>query len=232
MLIEVATDSAANAAAAADAGADRIELCSRLDLDGLTPDADLIRRTRQGTAAPVLVMLRHRDGPFTCSPAEQPIVLRQLDELLDPAAGGAGGAGGVAGVVFGYLDGRGMIDEPLCRTLLARCQGVERVFHRAFDRTPDPLAALDTLIALGFTRVLTSGHASSAATPEGMEGLQRLVLHAKGRIEILPGGGVRSANAAELIRRTGCTQVHSSGRVNGGFDRDEVVRLRHAVDHA
>lgn len=223
MLIEVATDNAADAAAAANAGADRIELCSRLDLDGLTPDAELIRRTRQGTAAPVLAMLRHRDGPFTCSPAEQSVVLRQLDELLDT---------GVAGVVFGYLDARGMIDEPLCRTLLARCRGVERVFHRAFDRTPDPLAALDTLIALGFTRVLTSGHAPSAATPEGMEGLRRLVLHARGRIEILPGGGVRSANAAELIRRTGCTQVHSSGRVNGRFDRDEIVRLRHAVDQA
>ena len=58
------------------------------------------------------------------------------------------------------------------------------------------------------TRVLTSGQRPTA--PEGADTIAAMVRHAAGRIEILPGSGVRAANARQLIARTGCTQVHMS----------------------
>ena len=40
--------------------------------------------------------------------------------------------------------------------------GMETVFHRAFDVVCDADAALDALIAVGVTRVLTSGRAPTS----------------------------------------------------------------------
>ncbi len=82
----------------------------------------------------------------------------------------------------------------------------QTVFHRAFDVVSDPLRALDELADLGFTRVLTSGQKKTAA--DGHHRLRQLILHANGRIEILPGGGIRPHNVHQLMEATGCTQVH------------------------
>ncbi len=219
--IEIAVDSVRDAVAAAHAGADRIELCSRLDLDGLTPNPRDIARVKGEVGVPVMAMLRPREGAFTCEPHEFGLVLSQLEALV-----GAGSDG----IVFGFLDAQHEVDEAICGEVLARCGEVERVFHRAFDQASGGLAAVEKLITIGCTRVLTSGHAASAVSPEGIDGIERLVRHAGGKIEVLPGGGVRASNAADLITRTGCRQVHSSARTQGRFDAMEVVRLREAVE--
>ena len=89
------------------------------------------------------------------------------------------------------------------RELAGKC---ESVFHRAIDVTPDPLRAVDQLIDLGFTRVLTSGQ--EASVPEGLEMIQRLLEHAGNRIVVMPGGGIRPHAVREVIARTGCRQIH------------------------
>ena len=78
--------------------------------------------------------------------------------------------------------------------MLELAGGKQTVFHRAFDVLRDPMRGLDQLVDLGFTRVLTSGQKRAAS--EGLERLRELVAHAKGRIEVLPGGGVRYAQRA------------------------------------
>jgi copper homeostasis protein len=115
----------------------------------------------------------------------------------------------VAGVVFGFLKGNRTIDREATRELVRQVGGkVETVFHRAFDVTPDPLEAMETLIDLGVTRVLTSGQARGAA--EGAEVISKLIERARGRIEILPGAGITAANARDIVERTGARQVHGS----------------------
>ena len=84
-------------------------------------------------------------------------------------------------------------------------------FHRAFDVSRDAGRALETLIALGVDRVLTSGQAATA--PEGTETIAGLVRQAAGRIVVLPGGGITVDNVADLVRATGVTEVHLTGAV-------------------
>jgi len=84
----------------------------------------------------------------------------------------------------------------------------EAVFHRAFDVTPEPLEALDQLVELGFTRILTSGQAPSV--PQGAELIKKLKGYAGDRIEILPGGGIRPHNIRTIVEQTGARQVHLS----------------------
>jgi copper homeostasis protein len=81
-------------------------------------------------------------------------------------------------------------------------------FHRAFDRCADPLDALERLIELGFSRVLSSGGASSAW--EGRARLAQLVERAGERLRVVAAGRVRAEHAAALVRVTGVRELHGS----------------------
>lgn len=199
ILLEIIATSAADCVVIERAGGDRIELCSALALGGLTPSAALVQRARAATHLPIMMMLRPREGGF-CYSAEE---FRQM--ALDMKFGLAAG---VDGFVFGCLHQDGTIDERRTAHLVRLAAGRQVVFHRAFDVTPDPLAALETLIELGVTRVLTSGRQASALAGAGL--IRQLVVQAAGRIEILPGAGVRADHVVELVRHTGVGQVHTS----------------------
>lgn len=134
-----------------------------------------------------------------------------------------------AGIIFGFTR-EGRIDRPACAALLAAAPPIPCVFHRAFDTLPDPVAALEEIIALGFRRVLTSG--GSGTVSERVAALERLVDVAAGRIEILPGGGLRAENAAAIRNTQGILWVHSSCRSAADparFSADEFARLREAL---
>ena len=92
---------------------------------------------------------------------------------------------------------------------LAQEAGKESVFHRAIDVVPDWRAALDELIGLGITRVLTSGQEPDV--PQGADTIREMIQYAAGRIEILPGGGIKARNVERVVAQTGCAQVHLSG---------------------
>jgi copper homeostasis protein len=145
-------------------------------------------------------MARPRTGDFTYHDAE----LAELRAAV-VAAREAGGAG----VVFGVLRADLTVDAGTVRDLVHRAEGLETVFHRAFDQTPNVFEALDTLIACGVTRVLTSGKARTAV--DGTTMLAALVSHAAGRVEIMAGGGVRETNVVTIVRRSGVSQVHARG---------------------
>lgn len=134
-------------------GADRIELCAALSEGGLTPSLGLVRMVQRAVTIPVYAMLRPRAGDFLYSP-DDVAVLRE-DLALFKAAG-------VAGVVFGCLAPDGSVDADLTRALIALARPLPVTFHRAIDMAVDPLAAIDTLAALGVERILTSGGESTA----------------------------------------------------------------------
>jgi copper homeostasis protein len=117
---------------------------------------------------------------------------------------------GADGIAFGALHPDGTVDVPRCRELVRRLGDRAAVFHRAFDVTPDPLTALEQLIDLGIHRVMTSGQEESAYN--GAPLIAELMRRAAGRIEILPAGGINCFTVADVVARTGCTQVHASLR--------------------
>lgn len=197
ILLEVCCGSLDDAIQAELGGADRIELCSALFLGGLTPSAGTIIEVKRRLHIPFVAMVRPRAGGFCYSPAEMDVMLRDTENAIDLGANG---------VVFGILNENGAIDIERSRQILERIGNGQAVFHRAFDVTPDPFRALDELIDLGITRVLTSGQQNAA--PDGADLIRRLIEYASGRIEILPGGGLRVHTIDDFVARTGCIQVH------------------------
>lgn len=196
--LEICCGSIDDVFAAAAAGADRVELNSAMFLGGLTPSIGAVREAKKA-GIPIMAMVRPRDGGFCYSRREFDGMLEDIRVFVRE---------GVDGLVFGVLNPDGSVDALRNSLLIEAAQGCETVFHRAFDVVPDWKSALDTLIRLGFNRVLTSGQASSALL--GAETIKEMVAYANGRIQILPGGGIRHENAAKLIEKTGCTQLHSS----------------------
>lgn len=200
-ILEVCAGDLASAQTAAQGGAQRIELCSALDLDGLTPSAETIEGARRIEGLKLHVLIRPREGDFVYDEAETDSMLRDI-RLAHQL--------GADGVVIGALTPDGDIDRSLCRRLVEAAQGMQVTFHRAFDHTRDPYQALEDIIALGCTRLLTSGHAPTAEA--GIPLLRQLVLQANGRIIIMPGAGVSPANARHILDATGATEIHGSLR--------------------
>jgi copper homeostasis protein CutC len=198
--LEIAVTTPAEAVAAVKAGADRLELCAGLELGGLTPSPGVFARVRELVDVPVWVLLRPRPGGFCHDAEEVEAMARDSRHFLDA---------GASGVVLGVLDERGGIDDSACRRLADAAEG-RVTFHRAFDFTARLPDSLEQLVSLGFARVLTSGGQPTAR--EGSAVIAELVTQSGGRIEILPGGGVRADHAAQLVRSTGCNQVHAAPR--------------------
>ncbi len=197
-LLEVCVADAESLAAAIAGGADRIELCSALELGGLTPAPGLMRLAAKAPI-PVYAMVRPRSGDFVFSSGELAIMRADIDAIR---------SAGLAGAVIGASRRDGTLDEDMLRHLSGHAQGLGLTLHRAFDLVPDFAAAVETAVGLGIERILTSGGARSA--PEGIPALRYIHGAARGRISVMPGGGLTVQNAGELLKVVPVTEVHSS----------------------
>lgn len=202
-ILEICAGDIDSVRAAARGGAQRVELCSALALGGLTPSLGFINEAVKVDGVRVHVLIRPREGDFVYTPAEVAVILSDID---------AAARTGAHGVVIGALRPNGSIDLDSSQAMVnrAKAHGLSVTFHRAFDRAAEPLTALNQIIALGCDYLLTSGCAPSAW--EGVEILRQLHTEAANRITIIAAAGVNSANAAEILRRSGCTQIHASAR--------------------
>lgn len=197
LLFEVCLDSVDSARAAEAGGAHRVELCSALLDGGLTPSLGMLRVARRRLRIGIMAMVRPRGGDFCYSAAE----LEVMKEDLAMAK-----AEGADGVVLGLLRPDGTVDADRTAELVALARPLPVTFHRAFDMTRDPFEALETLIALGVDRVLTSGQEPTVL--EGVPLLRELVARAAGRIVVMPGGPVSPRNVAAIVRDTGARELH------------------------
>lgn len=204
-LFEVCCGCLEDAVNAEKGGADRIELNSALFLGGLTPGIGLFKEVKKNINIPVMCMLRPREGGFIYSEYDFNTILSEAEELIKA---------GADGIVFGFLEKDGSIDKVRSKILIDKAKSfnekIEIVFHRAIDLVPDVFKALEDLIELKVDRVLTSGQKASSL--EGKETIKKMQEFANGRIEILPGGGINSQNAKELIEYTGVKMIHASAR--------------------
>jgi len=198
LLLEISVETAEAAAAAERGGAQRIELCAKLRLGGLTPSEGLMQMARAKVAVPIFAMIRPRAGDFTYSAEE----LAQMRGEIDTAK-----QLGMDGIVLGLLTRDRSVDVERTRQLVKAAQPLPVTFHRAFDDAANLDAALEDIIATGARRILTSG--GSPTAPAGIEKLARLAVAAKDRILILPGGGINASNAVDVARQTGARELHS-----------------------
>jgi len=197
ILVEACVDSVASSLAAERGGARRLELCDALFDGGTTPSAGMIAACKEAVSIPVFVMIRARGGGFVCSDAERDVMRRDIIVAREL---------GADGVVIGGLCPDGNVDLDLVRYLVETARALPVTFHRAFDLTPDPAAALESLAGAGVQRILTAGGASTAV--EGTAVLAQLVRQAGSRIVVMAGGGVREENVRALVAASGVREVH------------------------
>lgn len=213
------------AAAAFRGGADTIELCGSMHLDGLTPPRESIEAAKEGFLRPgLMVMIRPRGDDF-CYTTDEVVEMHRQIEIA--------AASGADGVVFGVLATDGKVDERQAGRLikLSHSLNLKATFHRAFDAAASPENSLDLLIQLGIDRILTSGVAwgKSGSSLDGVKMLDKCIQQCAGRTEIVIGGGV-SIDSAPLILKElqpwkGNLSVHAySGVMEHGKTSEKKVR--------
>ncbi len=189
-----------------DQSVKRVELCDNLAVGGTTPSYGVIKeaaRYLHEKDIALATMIRPRGGNFVYNDSELRImeddILRAVELESDS-------------LVLGLLTEDNHIDQDGIEQLLPATQGLPLVFHMAFDHIPleEQKEALDQLVELGFTRILTHGSAQNNNIFGNIAHLKDLVDHADGRIEIMIGGGVTADNYQELIEKTGAQAAHGT----------------------
>ena len=191
---------------AMQAGARRIELCDNLAVGGTTPSYGVSKAAVELAAnydTTIMTMIRPRGGDFVYTDLEIAIMLEDI--RLTAQAGSQG-------VVFGTLTADKKLDKPNLEKLIAASKGMEIVFHMAFDELSDEdqLEAIDWLSQVGVTRILTRAGVSGDSLEKRFAHYHRILEHAAGKIEILPGGGIDLDNRQTFIDQLGVTQLHGT----------------------
>ncbi len=198
MIKEACVETFEEAVLAEKLGANRIELCSDLANDGLTPSAELMQKTCSILKIPVMVMIRPRAGNFVYTKTE----INQMKNEIDLAR-----IAGASGVVFGLLTAKSHIDFENTRILAEHASPLPVTFHKAIDELENPAKGVKELLKIGnIKRILTSGGKPTAL--EGKEKIREMMQLAGDKITILVAGKVSGSNVEEIRDHTGATELH------------------------
>ena len=211
--LEIIAFNIASCEIAQAAGAVRIELCDNPADGGTTPSYGLIKAAREVLGIDLYAMIRPRGGDFLYSETEFEVLKADIEMCKKL---------GCDGVVIGLLNRDGSVDTARTRTLVELANPMGVTFHRAFDRTRDPFAALEDVITTGCERILTSGQLPNCL--DGAPLIAELRKQAGGRIIIMPGSGLKSSNIIDVAINTGASEFHASARTVAKSGMDFVVR--------
>lgn len=218
--VEIACFNLESALIAQNAGADRVELCADMSVGGTTPSIEIIQQAREHLTIDLYVMIRPRGGNFVYSELEFEQMKSEIETIKKL---------GVNGFVFGILKDDNTINIEQNKVLVELPKPFPCTFHRAFDEVSDLKKALEDVISCGFSTILTSGTFPNVM--EGKEVLKQLVNQAKNRIEIMPGGGLRSANISALDEMVNANWYHSSAITDGSeiASSEEIMQLKNKL---
>ncbi len=241
--LEICVDSVESARLAKEAGADRLEVCANLIIGGTTPGVSQFRQIRKSCDIPLNVLVRPRFGDFLYTDAEFQMIEEDIQMFQEL---------GADGVVIGCLNADGSLDAGRMERLKACAGQMHFTLHRAFDVCENPYQTLEDAVALGVDTILTSGQAPVCT--QGKEVLEKLIVQAKERVEILVGGGVNAQVIRQLSEEIHAYSFHMSGKcvvdsgmvyrnknVNMGLsgfpefdilraDKGEIQKARQAMD--
>jgi copper homeostasis protein len=221
MKLEVIGYNKESCIAAQEGGANRIELCSGPGEGGTTPSYAFIKAAREKLHIDLYVMIRPRGGDFLYSDEEFEIMKNDIAVCKQLSCDG---------IVTGILTTDGKVDVKRNKELIELAYPMQATFHRAFDRVANPTEALETLIELGFERILTSGLRPRGV--EGIEMLSQLVKQANERIIIMPGSGVNSENIISIAKGSGVKELHSSAGIYGKSKMEfQNPDMNESLDH-
>lgn len=199
--LEICSYSVESAVLAEQYGADRIELCDNYSEGGTTPSYGAVKYAIDKLGIPTNVMVRPRGGDFLYSDVDYEIMKMEVKQMREM---------GAHGVVIGFLQANGDIDVERTKEIRDLAGPMEVTFHRAFDMCRAPLQALEQLIEIGVTRILSSGTRVNVVA--GMDFLAQMVEQAGDRIIIMPGCGLSPDNIEALLQKTNAIEVHSASK--------------------
>ncbi len=208
LLVEACVTTLEEAVAAQAAGAHRLELCRRLDVGGLSPYLERFNDILNTVDLPISVLVRPREDDFRANAAQLARLVREAERFCDA---------GADAIVVGVVGEDNQPDGEAMTEIVNATLPVPVVFHRAFDRCPRPLDALEVLFDAGVDRILTSGGPGTAW--ENRDLLKKLAAAAEGRMTIIAGGGVRADHVSELLEHTGILDVHARASAIPGIVR-------------
>ena len=219
MKIEFCISTIEGALAAEKWKADRVELCSELDKDGLTPSFSLIKSCTEKFNGETHVMIRPHNNGFIYTNQEINGMIQQI-KLAKKA--------NAFGVVFGVLNRKNRVNIEANQKLIkeAKKLSLTCTFHRAFDFCKTPIKSLEEIIALKFDWLLTSGQQQTAI--EGINQIEKVISSSKGRIQVLAGGGVNATNAKSLSK-TGINALHFTVDKTGKVDQKKIASIKEVI---
>lgn len=208
--LEIACFTLEGALLAQQAGADRIELCENPSDGGTTPSYGMLKKVKDLISIPVFPIIRPRGGDFVYSSEEYEVMKYDIEWCKQL---------GYEGVVVGILNATGDVDSVRVSELVQLASPMQVTFHRAFDRTSDPIKALEDIIQCGCHRILSSGQFPSVI--DGLPLLKQLIVHATKRIIIMPGSGLNSKNVIDIATATGAFEFHTAARKK--INRPDII---------
>ena len=195
---EACVDSINNAISVEKNGADQIELCSRLDLDGLTPSRKLILQTIRKVSIPIKVMIRSRPGNFTYNQNDVNTMLDSIEFCQK---------NGINDIAFGALNSNRKIDEKIINQIVSKYTGLNITFHKAIDLVDNQIEEIKRLLKFNQIKaVLTSGSQKNAV--DGQENIKKLFEHFKDKIDIIAAGSITNKNIKKIHKTLGLKIYH------------------------
>jgi len=218
--IEIACFNLESALIAQKARADRVELCADMSVGGTTSTIETIQKARENLTIDLYIMIRPRGGNFVYSDLELEKMKSEIETIKKL---------GVNGFVFGILKDDNTINIEQNKVLVELSKPFPCTFHRAFDEVLNVDKTLEDVISCGFSTILTSGTFPNVI--EGKEVLKQLVNQANNRIEIMPGGGLRSTNISALDEMVNANWYHSSAITDGSeiTNPEEIIQLKNKL---
>ena len=181
---EACVDNIQDAINAFKKGADRIEFCSNLDEDGLTPSNYDLISLKKSISIPVRVMVRPHSNSFNYNDDD----LIQMKETIKFCKNQK-----FDGVVFGCLDDDNELDLNKIKYLADFAKPLNVIIHKAIDLTSSPLNSLKKLLEIdNINGILSSGGFETAEL--GTEVLKKMINISPNDFEIISAGKITNQN--------------------------------------
>ena len=183
---------------AVDLGANRIEYCSKLNEEGLTPNVEDVKYLLKNINIPIRVMIRPHSKSFNYSETDISVILRDISTFKKSD---------IDGIVIGCLNKDDEIDLKKINLFIEKARPLKVIFHKAIDITSDPLKSLKNLIKYSnINGVLTSGGFKKAE--DGVELLKKMLDICPINFELIIAGKITSENINEINQKLSAKFYH------------------------